>query len=367
MSQLARVTILFILVLGLIALEAPASKSEKAPAYKTQVKKVTDEIIWAMEELPDQTLLFSERSGGIRIWNPKTQAVVRVGQAPDVYEKDQAGLLDLKLHPQFKENAWVYVTQSIEKNGQNTTRLSRFQLKNNSIHNWENLLVTDAWSKNNQHYGSRLAFDKSGFLFMTVGERNERHEAQKLSNHKGKLLRLTELGKPAPGNPFEKNKDAKPEIYSYGHRNPQGLAIDKEGQIWVGEHGPRGGDEINLAQPGKNYGWPVITYGKEYWGPGIGPEKKEGMEQPVHRYTPSIAPSGFVIYSGPMFPEWKGEFFQGALAKTHLNKVKIEGSSFKQESRLLESMNERVRDVEQSADGKIYVSTDSGKIISIER
>ena len=237
------------------------------------------------------------------------------------------------------------------------------------------------------HFGSRLAFDNQGFLFMTMGDRGERHKAQELNTHLGKVLKLTQAGKPAPGNPFYTAKpltakllntnnssfkaDAKqalPEIWSFGHRNPQGIYIHPmTGRLWEQEHGPKGGDEINLIKKGANYGWPIITYGREYWGPRIGEGfVKKGLEQPVKYYTPSIAPSSLLIYSGKKFKEWKGDFFSGALVLKHLNRLKISQNNIvKEEERLLSSLDLRVRDVIEDQEGFIYVSSDEGKILRL--
>lgn len=362
----------FLSILKVTAFSVSAALAVKAvnthSTFSQQAHQVSDDVIWGLEFLPNQSLIFTEKKGAVRIWDPKTKVSARVGEAPDTFSKGQAGLLDIKLHPDFASNGWVYVSQSFAKNGRSTTRLLRFTLRNDKAEKWEVLFTADAWSRNTEHYGSRLAFDRNKLLYMSIGERNERDEAQNLASHKGKILRLTEAGKPAPGNPFEQNKKAKPEIFSYGHRNPQGLAFDAKDVLWEHEHGPRGGDEINIIEAGKNYGWPVITYGREYWGPKIGDEKKEGMEQPLHTYIPSIAPSGLMIYSGAQFPEWRSQLFIGALVKTHVAHVEFgKNNQVKKEGQLLSDLSERIRDLEQSPDGRIFAATDSGKIIWLQR
>lgn len=354
----------FGLSLSAFLLATPISWS--APRFDLEKFEMGDDVIWSLEFLPSGELLFTEKKGKIRLWDPKTGKARDVATDLDPLAEGQGGLLDLVLHPGFERNSRIYWTQSVLKDGKTTTRLMRGTLKDGRLSNRETLLDLKAWSKTRMHYGSRIVFDREGFLYLAMGERNERHEAQKTDNHFGKVLRLTEDGKPAPGNPFADGKKGDPSVWSYGHRNPQGMRRHPEtGEIWLGEHGPRGGDEINRIRSGLNYGWPVITYGREYWGPKIGPTHKEGLEQPVYHFTPSIAPSGLLIYSGKAFPEWKGSFFQGALVLQHLNRLEMKDGKPGREERLFTDLGERVRDVEESPEGWIYFSTDSGKIFRV--
>lgn len=250
--------------------------------------------------------------------------------------------------------------------GDGATTLARARLNGNQLEQWQDLLISDSTSSTSRHFGSRIAFDDRGHLFFTIGDRGHRPNGQELGNHAATVIRLTLDGQIPADNPFINHSTARPEIWSYGHRNPQGIAYDRKTQrLWVIEHGPRGGDEINLVQPGRNYGWPVISYGKEYWNPfpvGEGTEKP-GMEQPVKYYVPSIAPGSLLVYSGKAFPGWQGDLFSGALKLQHLNRVVVnQQASFVREERLLESLRERIRNVVEGPEGWVYLSTDSGQM-----
>ena len=240
------------------------------------------------------------------------------------------------------------------------------KLQNNKLINWNDLFISQAFSDTSRHFGSRITFDEEGHLYFSIGDRGVRENSQNLSNHAGSIIRLNLDGSIPSDNPFINKKDALPEIYTYGHRNPQGLFYDKTSKnLWSIEHGPRGGDEINLIEKGKNYGWPIISYGKEYWNDfAVGESTaKEGMQQPIKYYIPSIAPSSLMVYNGDLFKKYKGNIFSGALKLTHLNRIVLDKSNnVIKEERLLENLNERIRNVIQSSDGKIYVSSDSGNI-----
>jgi glucose/arabinose dehydrogenase len=246
--------------------------------------------------------------------------------------------------------------------------VERAKIRSNALEDRQVLFTTYPFYTNGAHYGCRLAL-KDGFLFLTIGERYSlRDSAQRLGNHLGKVIRIREDGSIPADNPFVAVAGARPEIWSYGHRNPQGLAIHPEtGELWEGEHGPKGGDEVNLVLPGKNYGWPVITYGVEYSGATIGEgiTQKEGMEQPVYYYKPSIGPSGMVFYTGNAFPQWKGNLFMGAMALTHLNRLVIENNKVVREERLFEEKKWRVRSVKQGPDGYLYIGVDGGMVLRI--
>lgn len=231
---------------------------------------------------------------------------------------------------------------------------------------WHDLLETQSATGTGRHVGSRIVFDENGYVYFGVGDRGERPMSQDLSNHAGSVMRLYRDGRVPQDNPFNRRADVPPEIWSYGHRSPQGMAYDYANKrLWLIEHGPRGGDEINRVLPGRNYGWPVISYGKEYWGPlavGEGTHR-EGMEQPIKQYTPSIAPSSLLLYPGNSFPAWRGNLFSGALKLTHLNRVTLsEDGKAIGEERLLDELDERIRALAQGPQGWLYFSTDSGKI-----
>lgn len=327
-------------------------------------------VPWGMAFISPNELIFTERQGQAGILNTASGKIVRLSGLPEVFAEGQGGLLDVAVAAGYPQPGWIYFTYSKEINGQGATTLARASLTGNRLHQWQDLLVTKSTTDTGQHYGSRIAFDDQGYLYFGVGDRGERPNGQNLQTHAGSILRLKVDGEIPSDNPFIGNKNALAEIWSYGHRNPQGLAWDSQHQrLWEIEHGPRGGDEINLIQKGKNYGWPVISYGKEYWGPvavGEGTER-EGMQQPVKYYDPSIAPGSLLVYSGAAFPEWQGSLFAGALKLRHLNRVVVdsEGRAIS-EQRLLEHLKERIRALAQSPEGWIYFSTDSGKIYVIK-
>lgn len=324
-------------------------------------------VPWGMLFLNKESLLWTERKGSIKKMHVPTGKISLITGGPTVYAKGQGGLLDVILHPDFKKNRWIYLTYSIEIKGRQSTALARGMLKGNKITKLKTLFTAKPFHFSRIHFGSRLIFDDNGFLFMTVGDRGKKEEAQNLGSHFGKLLRLNDKGKTVLDNPFRKIKGAKPEIWSFGHRNPQGLFFHPETKkLWLQEHGPKGGDEINLIKKGGNYGWPVITYGKSYMGFKIGEgTHKKGMEQPIKDWTPSIAPCSLLIYSGKKFPKWKGDFFSGALALTHLNKLKILNKKIVDEQRLLSSLGLRFRHVIEGPQGFIYASVDQGMILKI--
>ena len=371
--------IFFLLASSGLAFSQSPPSSNKLYAnsqFKTETIVQGLGIPWGMVFLNSKELLVTEREGYLKKIHLSTGQKTLIKGSPQVFAQGQGGLLDIALHPNFKQNKWVYLTYSIQKNKKTSTALGRGQLHKNSLKNFKVLFVAKPFRSSNIHYGSRIAFNKKGYLFMTVGDRGQKKQAQNLKSHQGKLLKLTDQGKPAPNNPFLKKSfkrlGAKKEIWSYGHRNPQGLFIHPHTQtVYVQEHGPKGGDEINKIKKGANYGWPIITYGRSYIGFKIGEgTHKKGMEQPIKHFTPSIAPSGLLIYTGDKFPKWKGDFFSGALVLRHLNKVKFTHKKetqykVKKETRLLTSLNLRVRNVIQGLKGNIFISVDNGQIIKI--
>ncbi|MDH5660304.1 MAG: PQQ-dependent sugar dehydrogenase, partial [Gammaproteobacteria bacterium] len=288
----------------------------------------------------------------------------------DVMAEGQGGMLDVAISPNYKNDGWIYFTYVKNIDGEGATVLARAKLKLNRFYEWQELLVSESTTDASQHFGSRIAFDKKGHVFFGIGDRGERPNAQDLTNHAGSIMRLNLDGSIPEDNPFVNSDSSLPEIWSYGHRNPQGLVYDiKTNRLWEIEHGPRGGDEINLIKKGANYGWPVISYGKEYWGPlavGEGTHRK-GMEQPVKVYVPSIAPGSLLIYSGTIFPQWQGNLFSGALKLRHINRIVLnkKGEAISEE-RLLETLDNRIRALAQSPEGWIYFSTDSGEIYRIK-
>ena len=329
-------------------------------------------VPWGMVFISKSKILFTERKGFIGILELASGKITRIEGAPKVVASGQGGLLDVAVPPGYDKEDWIYFTYSKKTNTEPTkyaTTLARAKLEGYQLINFRDLLITKSASSSGLHFGSRITFDGNGNLYFTVGDRGYRPNAQNLATHSGSILRLRLDGSVPKDNPFFLQKGALTEIWSYGHRNPQGIFYDMElNRLWAIEHGPRGGDEINLILPGLNYGWPVISYGKEYWGPiqvGEG-TKKEGMEQPTKFYVPSIAPGSLIIYSGKAFPSWKGNLFSGALKLTHLNRVKLDANgNAVDEERILNSFEERIRAIVESPEGWLYLSTDSGKILCI--
>ena len=336
-----------------------------------KVEQVTDGlgVPWGMVFLSSNKLLINERSGSILILDLENSRKTKLKNSPNVKHDGQGGMLDVILSPDYKTSGWIYFTYVKDILDEGATVLARAKLNNYRLSHWQELLVSKSRTAENYHFGSRIAFDNKGHVFFGIGDRGVRPSAQNLTNHAGSIIRLNLDGTIPNDNPFIDNKNALSEIWSYGHRNPQGLAYDfKSNRLWEIEHGPRGGDEINLIKSGKNYGWPEISYGKEYWAPiavGKGTHQ-EGMQQPVKVYTPSIAPGSLIIYSGTTLPKWKGNLFSGALKLRHINRIVLdkEGKVIREE-RLLESLDERIRTLVQSPEGWIYFSTDSGKIFRI--
>jgi len=344
------------------------STSEGMP-YKIEIAAQGLGIPWGLTFLNSEEIIITERVGNVKILNTISGRMTELHGVPLIEEYGQGGLLDVAVAPGYRSGDWIYFTYCKKTDVGMVTVLARAHRIENSIVNWQDMLVTDSATDTGRHFGSRITFDQRGHIFFSVGERGYRPNAQDLSNHAGSILRLNIDGSIPTDNPFAHITGNKPEIWSYGHRNPQGLTYDlTTGRLWSIEHGPRGGDEINLIFPGRNYGWPVISYGKEYWGPvsvGEGVEK-DGMEQPVKVYIPSIAPGSLIVYHGDAFPHWQGNLFAGALKLTHINRVTldIDGNAAGEE-RLVSELQERIRDLVESPEGWIYFSTDSGNIYRI--
>ncbi|MFZ6665953.1 PQQ-dependent sugar dehydrogenase [Peijinzhouia sedimentorum] len=346
----------------------PPSTEKEVEAQSFRVDTIATDLKnpWGMAWLPDGRMLFTERSGEIRVVQNGKLTEDRISGVPEVYARGQGGLLDIKLHPNYAENGWIYISYSSpnpDGDGANTA-IMRAKLQGNAFVNQEKLFQATPYSTRGQHYGSRIVFDDNGYMFFSVGERGQMENAQNLGNHSGKIHRLHDDGRVPTDNPFVGNDAAMPSIWSYGHRNPQGMIRDAStGTIWAHEHGPRGGDELNIVEKGKNYGWPEISYGINYNGTILTEyQEKEGMEQPVHQWTPSIAPCGMAHYTGDQFPAWKGNLFVGALSFRYLARVVVNGNSFVEEEKLLDQIG-RVRAVEQGPDGYIYVATEGPGMI----
>src|SRR6185369_3038817 len=329
---------------------------------------------FAIVAMPDGRLMVTLKAGYMEIHDKNGALVKKITGFPAVVSAGQGGLLDVAFDPNFASNKIIYWSFSEEFDPGNLTAVAKGKL-NEAAGTVENISVifraTPALNSN-LHFGSRLVFDKDGNLFVSAGERSileGRAQAQKLNAGLGKVFKITTDGKPAPGNPFLNKAGAMPEIYSYGHRNPQGLAINPAtGELWEAEFGPRGGDEINIIHAGKDYGWPVITYGIEYSGEKIGDaiQQKAGMEQPVYYWDPVISPSGICFYSGDAIPEWKNNLFIAALSGQHLDRLVINNNKVIGEERLLVDKNSRFRDVTY-LNNMLYAITDDGDIYRISK
>lgn len=334
----------------------------KSKHHSFKIEKILqgEDVIWGMDFFNDNEFFFTERSGALKLYDGKK--IMTIKGAPKVFSEGQGGLLDVKVKA-IGEIKYIYLTYSkMQKNGA-VTALARatFNRKNLQLENLKDLFISNGKSTKGIHFGSRLVFleDK---IFMGIGERGLRDMAQDKSTHHGSIIRLNLDGSIPQDNPRKDDKNFAKEIWSYGHRNPQGIDSDLQGNIWDSEFGPRGGDEINLIKRAANYGWPIITYGKEYWGPKIGETHKQGMEQPIKYWTPSISPSGLMIYKADAFKNWKGDFFLANLSSRHLRRLRIEKNQVSEEEELLANLKERMRHVMSGPQGFIYITTDSGKI-----
>ena len=362
--------LVFVICGGLILPVCSAPSEIQSEGMRLRLEQVAEiaGIPWGMSFLSAGQLLLTVRSGTVSLLDVNNGRLSQLKNVPGVLAQGQGGMLDVAISPNYKKDGWIYFTyvKDVDIDTEGVTVLARAKLAGDTFEGWQALLITKSETEKSHHFGSRIAFDTQGHVFFGVGDRGVRKNAQDLTNHAGAIMRLNLDGSVPSDNPFTKNKTLLPEVWSVGHRNPQGMAYDIENQrLWSIEHGPRGGDEINLIKPAANYGWPVISYGKEYWGPvavGEGTHR-EGMEQPVKVYVPSIAPGSLLLYSGDALPGWKGNLLSGALKLRHLNRIVLskQGEVIKEE-RLLEELDERIRALAQSPQGWLYFSTDSGKI-----
>ena len=342
--------------------DAQTFSSERYAFRLTPIAKGLD-YPWSMAILPNGDVLITERSGKLRIVRGGRLDRRSVPGVPDSVQENQGGLLDIALHPDFAKNRLVYLSYTGGADEELGTEVGRGRFDGERLVGFRKILDAGPKSDGGRHFGSRLVFDRQGYLFVTSGDRASPSRAQRLDDLAGKIIRIGDDGRIPPDNPFVGRAGARPEIYSYGNRNPQGLALHPvTGRIWAAEHGPRGGDEINLIARGVNYGWPVITYGRSYAGFKIGEgTHKSGMAQPVRYWVPSISPSGMVFYTGNDFPAWRGNLFLGALSGQVLVRLEMDGNRVVREERLLRRLDERIRDVRQGPDGKLYILTDSSE------
>ncbi len=359
---------LSILLLTVTACAQKDTSIEKSTYAYTSETIVEDlDIPWGMAFLPDGSMLITEKSGElIHFKDGKKQLVQGV---PSVYNRGQGGMLDIVLHPNYEENGWIYFSYASaegDDNGGNTA-IARAKLENNQLQSVEVLYKATPNTNKGQHFGSRIAFDKEGYLYFSAGERGERDiNPQDITRDNGKIYRLNDDGSIPEDNPFVNEADAKKAIYSYGHRNPQGLILHPlTGEIWEHEHGPMGGDEINVIKKGANYGWPVVTYGQNYSGTSITSEtSRPDMEDPIYYWIPSIAPSGMAYITSDKYPNLKGNLLIGSLKFQYLELDILEGEKVVKREKLLEGIG-RVRDVRQAPDGYIYVAVEGVGIVKL--
>ena len=325
---------------------------------------------WSLAFLPDGRMLVTERPGRLRIVHSGGQVDAPLAGVPQVQAAGQGGLLDVVLDPAFAQNRTIYLSYAEPREGGAGTAVARARLSEGALEDVRVIFRQRPKLGGGVHFGSRLVFARDGLLFVTLGERGDRDRAQSLADHMGTVVRIASDGSVPAQNPFVGRSGALPEIWSYGHRNVQGAALHPEtGRLWTVEHGPRGGDELNIPQAGRNYGWPVIGYGRHYSGARIGEgPRKAGLEQPVHYWDPSIATSGLAFYTGNAMPAWQGSLFVGGLAGRLVSRLELDGERVVREERLFEDFGRRIRDVRKGPDGKLYLLTDEadGEVIRVD-
>ncbi|NNF38238.1 MAG: PQQ-dependent sugar dehydrogenase [Gemmatimonadetes bacterium] len=352
-------------ILGGCAETTPATASDQEAGFRVTTVVEGLEHPWGMAFLPGGDMLVTERPGRLRVVRNGALVEAPVSGVPEVWSRGQGGLLDVALHPDFESTGWVYLSYSKPgPGGTATTAVVRGRFDGSALSDVEEIFEADAFTENGVHFGSRLAFDGEDHLFVSIGDRGERDQAQNPLNHQGTIVRLHDDGRVPADNPFVGRADVRPEIWATGIRSPQGLAFRPgTDQLWETEHGPRGGDELNIIRPEVNYGWPTITYGINYNGTPVGDGISEapGLEQPVHYWVPSIATSGLAFYEGDAFPEWRGSAFVGGLAAVHLARLTLQGDAVVSGEELLADRGQRIRDVRVGPDGLIYVLVDSGR------
>jgi len=352
------------LLLGGVALSPVAAQTVQSAEHAFRVVTLVRglEQPWGLAFLPDGRLLVTEKAGRLRIAANGKLEPKPIASVPEVTVHGQGGLMDVAIHPRFAETGWIYLSYAARGADGVGTEVARGKLIGDRLENVEVVFRQQPKGNTGRHFGSRLVFDRAGYLYVTLGDRGEMERAQKPGDHAGSVIRLHDDGRVPGDNPFVAKPGWKPEKFTIGNRNMQGAALHPQtGVLWTHEHGPQGGDEINVIRPGVNYGWPVITYGVEY---GIGTKigegtAKPGMAQPIHYWVPSIAPSGMAFYTGVRFPRWKGDLFVGALRDQMLVRLKLEGEKVVHEERLLRNVLGRIRDVRDGPDGYLYLLTDA--------
>ncbi|NQY01777.1 MAG: PQQ-dependent sugar dehydrogenase [Halieaceae bacterium] len=349
--------------------EAPATSTAPGTPAGIAMHTLLDNLDqpWGMDFLPNGSLLVTELEGSLLRVDGSTFATTAIAGLPEVTATGQGGLMDVLVHPQFASNQTIYLSYTVAQDRKYSTRVSRARLVGDALVDVESLFTAQPFFSQRRHFGSRLLWD-NGYLFITVGDRGNRDRAQDLDTHNGKVIRLHDDGRVPADNPFVDLADALPEIWTYGHRNPQGMAKHPvSGEIWVAEHGPRGGDEVNALAAGTNYGWPVITYGKEYSGGNIGVgTHADGMAQPLIYWVPSIGAAGMDFYSGDAYPGWSPSLLVAGLKLTRISRLKLTDSGLGAETRLLSDLKMRIRDVQVGPDGLIYALADGSRLIRLQ-
>ena len=325
---------------------------------------------WSVAFLPDGRMLVTERAGRLRLVGQDFRLDPKpIAGLPDVVSQGQGGLFDVVLHPEYAQNGWIYWAYNAPGAGGWGTALARGKLQGLRMTEVQVLFSMQPKTRSSQHFGGRIVFDRAGMLYLTLGDRGDKDRAQKLDDHAGSVIRLHDDGRVPADNPFAKRAGALPEKWTLGNRNMQGAALHpKTGELWTHEHGPQGGDEVNVMRSGLNYGWPVITYGVDYSGAPISMEnKRDGMEQPLVYWVPSIAPSSMVLYTGNLFPQWKGDLLVSALAGQQIRRLDLENGAVKAQETLLAEREERYRAIIQAPDGSLIVLTDDpeGKVLRL--
>lgn len=374
-SNPSRFEALFLALAAGLACSAVAVAQDGVQTSDQQAFRLTTlaeglEHPWGLAFLPEGGLLITERAGRLRLYRDGSLETVS-GLPDNIAARGQGGLLDVVLHPEFAENRWIYLSYAGSSGSQAGTEVARARLNGTALENLLVIFSAQPKTPGTAHYGGRLAFDRDGLLYISLGDRRSyMQESQRLGSHLGGVIRVNEDGSVPADNPFVGRDDALHEIFSYGHRNVQGMAVHPgTGAIWTHEHGPRGGDEVNILGAGRNYGWPAITYGIDYSGAIISDKTEApGMEQPVVYWVPSIAPSGMAFYQGDLFPEWQGDLFVGALAGRHLRRLELDGDTVTDQEVLLSDLGARIREVESGPDGHLYLLTDSssGRLIRLD-
>ncbi|MDG3581447.1 PQQ-dependent sugar dehydrogenase [Galbibacter pacificus] len=362
-----------ILLILIVIIQFSCAQDDKTITVPEEITYTLETVVsdinipWGMAFLPDGKLLVTEKSG--KLYLVENGNKTEISHNLTVYDRGQGGLMDVKLHPDYKNNGWIYFSYASDEgdgSGGNTA-IARAKLNGNALTGTEVLYMAEPNTTKGQHFGSRIEFDDNGYLYFSIGERGERDvNPQDITRDGGKIYRLYDDGRIPEDNPFIDSTNAKKAIYSYGHRNPQGMLKHYQtGDIWVHEHGPQGGDEINVIKKGANYGWPVISYGENYDGTSFTDiTEKEGMEQPLHYWVPSIAPSGMAFVTSDVYPGWKGSLMVGSLKFGYLERMVIEGNAVTKREKLVEGEG-RMRNVKQGPDGYLYLGIEGSGIVKI--